>query len=161
MGITVVLQTVEDSHDTDVLQPAVLHDCLQYDFAVSINIGYLMPRHLLQERRHREDGTCRKPAADVVTAQVAHERVVGNLEDVVLQVFERRDTHHLLLRHRVTENEVSEAHVLLQQMAQVHIHLLRVLVYEVETLGLGLLTVNGLRAGQDEGHVLVPSSYFA
>ena len=40
-------------------------------------------------------------------------------------------------------------------MAQVDVHLLRVLVDEVEALGLGPLGVHRLAAGEDQGHVLV------
>ena len=51
--------------------------------------------------------------------------------------------------------------MLLYQLPQVDVHLLRVLVDEAEALLLGLLLVHNLRALQDERHVLVPAPDFA
>ena len=80
---------------------------------------------------------------------------MGNLEDAILQLLQRRHTSHLLLGNRVAEDEVAEAHVLFDEPAQVDIHFLRVLVDEVEVFGLGLRLVLNLRALKDERHVFV------
>ncbi len=144
VGIAVELQTVEDSHHADVLHVAVLHDGIEDNLAVRVDVLQLVPGDVFQELTDGEDGACRKPAAHVVAANVAHQRVVRNGEDVVLQLLQRRDAHHLLLRHRVAEDEVAEAHVLLKEMAQVDVHLLRVLVDEMEAFGLCLFAVDHL-----------------
>ena len=81
--------------------------------------------------------------------------VARNLEDVVLQFFQAVDAHHLLVCRRVAEDEVAEAHVLFEQMAEVHAHLLRVLVYEPEAFRLRLLPVVALRTFEDQRQVFV------
>ena len=72
------------------------------------------------------------------------QRICGNLEDIILQVLQRGNTGYLLFCLRVTEDEIPEAHVLLHQMMQVHIHLRRVLIDEMEAFSLGLLTIGRL-----------------
>ena len=59
----------------------------------------------------------------------------------------------------VAEDEIAEAHVILQQAAQVKTHLLRVFIDKAEALGLSTLTVMGLRALDDERHILVLGPY--
>ena len=73
VGIAVEFQTVEDSHNTDVLHPPVLHDGVEDDLTVSIDILQLMPGDVLEESRHGEDGTGTEPAAHVVTTDMAHQ----------------------------------------------------------------------------------------
>ena len=158
VGVAVELQTVEDSHDTDVLHAAILHDGVEDNLAVGVDILQLVPRNGLQELRHGEDGARTEPAAHVVARDVVEHRVVGNLEDVVLQLLQRRHAGNLLTGHRVAEDEVAKAHVLLDERAQVDIHLLRVLVYEVEVFALSFLLVGYLRALQDERHILVAAT---
>ena len=51
--------------------------------------------------------------------------------------------------------------MLLYQLAQIDIHLLRILIDKVETLGLGLLLVDNLRTLQNEGHILVATTNLA
>ena len=81
--------------------------------------------------------------------------VAWDLEDVVLQFFQAADAHHLLVCPGITEDEISEAHVLFEQVAEVHAHLLRVLVYESEAFRFRLLPVVALRALYDQGQVFV------
>ena len=82
-------------------------------------------------------------------------RVVGNLEDVVLQLLEVMDAGYLLARGGVAEDEVSETHVLLHETPQVDVHLLRVLIDEPEALSLCRLAVLHLTALHDQRHILV------
>ena len=89
------------------------------------------------------------------------ERLGGNLEDVVLQFLQRTHTCHLFLRLGVAEDEVAEPHVLLNELAQVHVHLLRVLIDEMEVLLLRLLLVHNLRTLQNQRHILVALADFA
>ena len=124
VGIAVKLQTVEDGHHADILHTAVLHDGIEDNLAVGIDILQLMPGDMLKELADGEDGTGTKPAAHVVARYVVLERVGRNLEDIVLQFLQRPDAGHLLLGLRVTENEVSKTHVFLYQLAQIHVHLL-------------------------------------
>ena len=73
VGIAVEFQTVEDSHNTDVLHPTVLYDGVEDDLTVGINILQLMPGDVLEESRHGEDGTGTEPAAHVITTDMAHQ----------------------------------------------------------------------------------------
>ena len=161
VGIAVELQSVEDGHHADVLHAAVLHDGVEDNLPVGIDILQLVPRDVLQEGRHGEDGAGREPAAHVVAHDVVAERVGGNLEDIVLQVLQRGDAGNLLVGVRVAEDEVAEAHVLLHQVVQVDVHLRRVLVNEVEALGLCLLAVDALLRVENQRHVLVALPDFA
>ena len=120
-----------------------------------------MPRNGFQELGHGEDGTGTEPAAHVVAADVIEHRVARNLEDVVLQLLQRGNTGYLFLGRGIAEDKVAKAHVLLYQLAQIDIHLLRVLIDKMETLGLGLLLVDNLRTLQNEGHILVATTNLA
>ena len=80
----------------------------------------------------------------MVSADVEEHRVVRDVEDVVLQLFERPNACNLLTCLGVAKDKVAEAHVFFHQVAQVKTHLLRVLVYEAKTLRFGLGAVVGL-----------------
>ena len=88
------------------------------------------------------------------------ERIGRDIEDVVLQFLQCRYAIHLLFGLGVTEDEVAKAHVLFNEAAQVDIHLLRVLIDEVEVLGLCLFLVDNLRTLQNQWHIFVTTSYF-
>ena len=114
-----------------------------------------MPRNILQECRHREDGSRTEPATHVIARYVVEHRVVGHLEDNILQLLESAHTSHLLFGHRVAEDEVAKAHVLFYQMTKIHIHLLRVLIDKVKTFSLCFLFINHLGTLHDEWYVLI------
>ena len=87
---------------------------------------------------------------DVVEQRLARQR-----EDVVLQLLEVVDAGNLLASNRVGEHEVAKAEILSHHVAQVHIHLLRVLVDEVVATALGTFSILGLGAVHDERYVWV------
>ena len=155
VGILVELATVEDCHDAGVLHMSVLHDGIEDYLAVGIDILQLMPRHLLEECRHGEDGTRAEPAAHMVARDMVEHGVARYLEDVVLQLLQVVYAHYLLACDRIAEDKVTKAHVLLHDALQVYAHLLAVLVYEAETLGLSTLAVVAVGAFHDERHVFV------
>ena len=66
VGIAVELETVEDSHNTNVLHATILHDGIEDNLAMGIDILQLVPCNRFQELRHGEDGTSTKPATHVV-----------------------------------------------------------------------------------------------
>ena len=158
MGIAVELQSVEHSYHTNILHPSVLYDGIKDNLSVGIHVLQLMPGNMLQEGRNREDGTCCKPATHVVATHVVEHRVVRNLEDVVLQFLQRRYTEHLFLGFRIAEYKVAKTHVFLHQVVQVHIHLGRVLINKVETLGLGFCFVANLRRVENQGHIFIAAT---
>ena len=49
VGIAVELQAVEDGHHADVLHAAVLHDGVEDNLAVGVNVLQFMPRDVFQE----------------------------------------------------------------------------------------------------------------
>ena len=63
----VELQAVEDGDDTDVLHATILHDGIEDNLAVSVEVLQFVPRDRFQELRHGEDGACTEPATHVVT----------------------------------------------------------------------------------------------
>ena len=124
VGVAVELSAVEHGHDAYVLHVAILHNGLKDNLAVKVNILQLVPRNVLQKLRNGEYRPGTQPSAHVVSGYVIEHRVVRYLEDVVLQLLQRAHAHHFLVRLRVAEYEVAEAHVLLHESAQVEVHLL-------------------------------------
>ena len=94
----------------------------------------------------------------MVARHVVEHRVVWNLKDIILQLFQRRHTRHLFLRLRISEDKVAKAHVLLHQVVEVDVHLRGVLINEMEALGLSLGTIDGLRRVEDQGHILIATT---
>ena len=90
----------------------------------------------------------------VATDMVKH-RLIRDLENIVLQLLQVMDPHDLLMRLWVTEDEIPEPHVLLQDMAEIDVHGLRVLVNEPESLLFRFSPVLRLRAFHDQGDVFV------
>ena len=144
VAVGIKLQTIEHCHYTDILHPSVLNDGIKDDLTVGINILKLMPGDMFQESRDGEDGTGTKPATHVVARHVVEHRVVRDLKDIILQLFQRRHTRHLFLRLWITEDKIAKAHVLRHQMVEVDIHLRRVLIDKMEALSLSLRTIDGL-----------------
>ena len=157
VAVGVEAVAVEERHHADVLHAAVLHNGVENNLAVGIHVFQLVPRHRLEERRHGEDGAGGEPAAHVVARDVVEHAVVGNVEDVVLQLLEVSHAHHLLVGGGVAEDEVAEAEVLGQDVAQVDVHLLRILVHipDADAHVLGFLAVHHLGALHDERNVFV------
>ena len=116
MGIPVKLTAVENSHYSNVLHAAILHNCVKDDLTMSIDILQLVPRNVLEKITYREDGARAKPAAHVVTGDVIKHGIARNLENIILQFLQRAHAKYLLMRLRIAENEVAEAHMLFHQM---------------------------------------------
>ena len=155
MAVGIKLVALEKGHHADVLHTAILHDGVEDNLPVGIHILQFVPGDGLQELRHGEDGPRTKPTAHVVAAHMIEHRVVGNREDIVLQLLQVSYAHDFLLGLRVAEDEVAEAEMLCQQVAQVNIHLLRVLVHEGDAVALGALTVLALRTLHDHRDVFI------
>ena len=94
----------------------------------------------------------------MVARHVVEHRVVRNLKDIILQLFQRRHTRHLFLRLWITEDKIAKAHVLRHQMVEVDIHLRRVLIDKMEALSLSLSTIDGLRRIEDQWHILIATT---
>ena len=141
MGIAVELHSVEHRHDTDILHVAIAHDGVEDDLSMRIYILQFAPRYLLQESRNGKDAARREPSAHVVSPDVVEHRVVGNLENTVLQFFERSHSGHLLVGLGIAEDEVAESHMLFHESAQIEAHLLRVFIHEPKALCLGLRAI--------------------
>ena len=50
--------------------------------------------------------------------------IIGDFEDVILQILERLDANNLLMCLGIAEDKVAEAHVFLHNQAQIKAHLL-------------------------------------
>ena len=117
MAETVELLTVENGHYALVLEMAVLYDGIVDNLAVGIDILEPVPGDALEKGRHGEDGAGREPAAHVVAADVVEHRVVGYLEDIVLQLLQAMYAQDGLVGRGVAEDEVAKAHVALHEPA--------------------------------------------
>ena len=114
---------------------------------------------MLEESGHGEDGPRTEPAAHVVARDMVEHGVIGNLEDIVLQLLEALDAHDFLFGGGVTEDEVTESHVFLEQASEVYAHLLRGLIDKTEVLSFRLLPVGRLRTLENQRHELVTAAY--
>ena len=161
MGIAVEFVAVEDGDGADVLHVPVFHYGVEDNLLVHVHILKLVPRDVLEERRHWEDGSCAQPAAHVVAGYVSEHGVVGNLENAVLKLFQGAHPHHFLVGLGVAEYEIAESHVLLHYFPEVDVHGLGVLVNETEMLRLRLLLVYRLCTLEDEWYVFVAAPYLA
>ena len=113
MGILVKLTAVENSHYTNVLHSAILYNCVKNNLTMSIDILQPVPRNMLEKIAYREDGTGAKPAAHVVTRDMIKHGIAWDSENIILQFFQRTHSKNLLMRLRIAENKVTEAHMLL------------------------------------------------
>ena len=152
VGIFIELHSIKHCNNTQVLHVAILHNGIKDNLPVGIHILQLLPGDVLQEGGNREDGTGTEPAAHVVAADMIEHRIVGDVEDVILQLLQTADAHDFLVGFRIAEDEIAEAHVLLHQATEIHTHLLGVLIYEAESLGFCLGTVVALGTLDDKRH---------
>ena len=150
VGIFIELHSIKHCNNTEVLHVAILHNGIKDNLPVGIHILKFLPSNVLQESRHREDGTCTKPAAHVVAADMIEHRIVRDVEDIILQLLQASDSHNLLVSLGITEDEISKAHVLLHQSAKIYTHLLGILIHEAESFSFCLGTVVTLRTFEDE-----------
>ena len=66
----------------------------------------------------------------MISRNVIEHRFTRDAEHMILQFLQRAHTLDNLMRLRVTEKEITESHVLLHCLTQIHAYLLRVLVDE-------------------------------
>ena len=147
VGILIKLHSIKHGYHTQILHMTILHNRIKDNLSVSIYILKFLPGNVLQESRYREYGTGTKPAADMI-----EHRIVGDVEDIILQLLQASDAHDFLVGFRISEDEIAKPHVLLHQTAQVHTHLLGVLVHKAEAFCFCLGTVITLRTLKDKGH---------
>ena len=152
VGILIKLHSIKHGYHTQILHMTILHNRIKDNLSVSIYILKFLPGNVLQESRYREYGTGTKPAAHVIAADMIEHRIVGDVEDIILQLLQASDAHDFLVGFRISEDEIAKPHVLLHQTAQVHTHLLGVLVYKAEAFCFCLGTVITLRTLKDKGH---------
>ena len=155
VGIAVEAVAVEHCHHTLVLHATVSNNGIEDDLAVLVHVLQRIPCDVFQEFGDREQGTRPQPARHVVATDVVEERLSRHGEDVVLQVLEVSDASHLLHGDRVAENEIAETEIALHQFAQIHVHLLRVLVDERCLALLSPFSTLRLGAFQNQRHELV------
>ena len=161
VAVLVEALALEDCHDALVLHPAVGDDGVEDDGAVGVDVLQAVPGDALQEFGDGEEGTRGEPAADVVVRDVVEQAARGQRHDVVLQVLQVVQACHLLHRVGVAEDEVAEAEVVAQVVAQVDVDLLGVLVDEAGVTFLCQACLVRLAGVEDEGDVGVAGPYGA
>ena len=97
----------------------------------------------------------------MVTRHVVQHGVVGNLKDIVLQLLQRRYAKYLFFGLWVTEDKITEAHMLFYEPVEIDVHLRRVLVDKVEAFSLCLGLIKGLRRIENQRHILVATANLA
>ena len=122
---------------------------------MGVEVGILVPLDASQEVGYGEQGTRTEPTRHIIVRDVVEQRLGRHREDVILQVLEVAHAHHLLHGSRVAEDKVAETEVMVHQVLEVDIQLLRVLVEERGSIVAGLLGDVGLRRFHDEGQELI------
>ena len=128
--ITVEAITMEHSHHTLVFHLSVLHDGIENDLAVFVEVGILLPLNAPEEVGYREQGTRGKPARYIVMRNMIDERIGRECEDIVLQLFKVTHTPYLVHRLGVTEDEIAETEVVRYQMLEIDRKFLGIFIEE-------------------------------
>ena len=131
VAVLVEAFALEDSHHALVLHTSVGDDGVQDDLSVGIHVLQSLPGDVLQELRDGEQGAAGQPAAHVVVCDVVEQAACRHGHDIVLKVLQIVHTYHLLHRIGVSEDKISETEIVEHEVAQVHLHLLAVLVDKV------------------------------
>ena len=159
--VRIAVETValEHCHHSLVLHLTILHDGLEYNLTVSIDIFQRLPSNLLQELSYRKYGTRVKPTRNMVAADMIKERFGWNGEHHVLQFFQVMHPSHLFFSMRITENEIAETEVLCHRLAQVDVHLLRILVDKHGVYVLSKLAVRLFRRLKDKRYERITATH--
>ena len=155
IGVSVETFAVEHGHDALVLHATIGDDGVENDLAMLVDVLQRVPSDAFEEVGDGEKGTRAEPTRDVVVLHMVKQRLARQGKDIVLKVFEVAQTCHLLQGLRVAEHEITEAEVAEDELAQIHSHLLGILVDEAHLLALHELRLLGLGALHDEGHELI------
>ena len=155
--LTVTIETVamEDGNHTLVLHLSVTDNGIENVLAMCIHISLHLPSNLLQELRHREDGTGSQPTRHIIVAQVITERVCRQREDVVLQLFQVMYTTYLLHRVGITEYKVTKTKVLRHQILQILVDFLGVLVNKCRLTLVGIRFLVAFTGIEHQRHILI------
>ena len=148
VGVLVEAVAFEHRHHALVLHAAVAHDGVKDDLSVGIKVLQLIPREGADEFGQRKHGAAAQPARHVVARDVVEQRLGGHFENGGLQFFERPHPRHRFEGRGVAEDEVAEAEVHLDGIAQIDVHLLRIFVDEVRSIN--RCAVHVLRLGRLE-----------
>ena len=150
VGVLVEAVAFEHRHHALVLHAAVAHDGVEDDLAVGIEVLQLIPREGADEFGQRKHGAAAQPARHVVARDVVEQRLGGHFENGGLQFFERPHPRHRFEGRGVAEDEVAEAEVHLDGIAQIDVHLLRIFVDEVRSINRRAVHVLRLGRLEDE-----------
>ena len=160
--VRVAVETValENRYHPPVLHLAVLHNGFEDHPSVLVHILYRVPRNLLQELCWREHGTRVQPTRNMVLLYMVQERFGRYVENDVLQLLQVTYACHLFLGMRIAEDEIPEPEVVRHNVAQVHIHLLGVLVYKAGCIPAHIVPVFHLGRLENQRYERVLLAYF-
>ena len=120
VAVLVEAVSLVDGHHALVFHLAIAHDKVGDEPAGLIHVGIVGDVNLLEDDCRRKHGTREEESREMVVRQVVAKRIVGDGEDFALKVFKVADTHDLLTRLRIDDDEVAEAearhHIASQQL---------------------------------------------
>ena len=130
VGIAVKAVALVDGHHTPVFHAPVSHNGVEDELTHRRCLVHGGEIALLYGVGNGKEGARVEPAAHGVGGTEPEEGFGGYVEDVFLQLGKIADTHYLHLRGRVVDNEIAEAEIAAQSIAQILRHCLALFVNE-------------------------------
>ena len=130
IGIMVETVALENGYHPTVLHLTVFYNGFENHLTMTVHILQGIPSNLFQELCRREHGTRIEPTGNMIMLYMIQERFRRYMEYDILQFLQIPYTGHFFQGMRITEHEIAETEIVGHDIAQVHIHLLGILVYK-------------------------------
>ena len=146
-------------HYAGVFDAAVFHDDVEDEAARLVHFGIFAHVHPFQQFGGRKHGARIEKAREVVVRKVVAQSLVGNVVEVLLEVFKVGDAQYFLARLRVADNEIAKSELVHNDLAQVLRVSLRVFMDKRHAEPFGIVGVASLARFENEGQVRVALLY--
>ena len=134
-----------------VLHAAILHNQVENQLPRLVHIRIVADIDVFQHLCGRKDSARVKEAGEMVAAQVIDQRIVRNIENLVLQILEVLYPHDFLLGLRIDNDKIAEAEPVGDLFAQILRIALRIFVDKGGSEFIRIYPVGGFRRFQHKG----------
>ena len=159
IGIFIEAVFLENGHHARVFHPPVLNDGLINKLARIVHIGIGRYVYFLQHFGHGKHGAGVEKPRKMVSRKVIIQRIVGNLTDIQLQLFQVFNPENLFLRFRRHNNKIAESQVFFHRPVKIQRKGFRILIDKPGIYFGGVFPVFGLRRSVYNGYVFIFAPY--